>query len=815
MSEKDVHISYAQDCGPLLEVLAGARRPGNYFSSGTVETPMPSIEVEGHGMLSFPVPPSQARDLMASAAERAPYGRGDRTLVDESVRNVWQIPPSKLKLGGKGWAASLDELVRRIGEDLGCEGVEVAAELYKLLIYKKGSFFLSHRDSEKSGGMFGTLVVTLPSLHEGGDLVIRHAGRETTLDLRGGAPSEIRYAAFYADCEHEVKPVRSGHRVCLIYNLVQKKKTKLLLPPDHRDAISAAAPLLRKWAFGGGQPDKIVHLLDHHYTEAALSFSALKGADASLAQVLVPAAAQAGCAVHLGLVHIEESGWAEHTGGGFHGRRHRRSHWHDEDEEEDEAEFEVGEVCDGSYHIDHWHAPDDAPADFGEIPIGDGEILPPGALDDEPPDDSHFSEATGNEGASFERTYLRAALVIWPEHRFDRICASAGPDAALARLEQLVTAAKKSTPKNRPPAEDAVRQMARALPPLDEHGHEKADRLTRLLAALNRFGDPALLLETAEPALLDLYDGAQNDALIESISVLGEKRAAALLTAVVEARGEYLPAAILQLWTALAKDRTAGKSRPLLTRVLTALLGAIARHTPPERPAWTQWGRHRHLELDDADEFAGVRGPRPLTPATASTFLEALHSSPCAGQMPEAVRAIMEKPALFSPEKVLLPALEEIGKSIAPPEGPADLWAHCARHYLHRSERPPEPPRDWAQQAELAGKSPLIRELAAFARDPHEQVHRFRVRQELRHEIHQAIDRAGLDMKHVTERTGSPHTLVCTKTRATYERACKQYRGDLAGMRRLLALPSAKVESGAPLSQRLRQAAPVSAGSDK
>jgi hypothetical protein len=37
-------------------------------------------------------------------------------------------------------------------------------------------------------------------------------------------------------------------------------------------------------------------------------------------------------------------------------------------------------------------------------------------------------------------------------------------------------------------------------------------------------------------------------------------------------------------------------------------------------------------------------------------------------------------------------------------------------------------------------------------------------------------------MTHVTERKGSPHTLVCTKTRRSYERKCKAYREDIAAL---------------------------------
>lgn len=46
---------------------------------------------------------------------------------------------------------------------LGCGDAIVTAELYKLLVYDRGGFFLGHRDTEKTNGMFATLVLTFPS----------------------------------------------------------------------------------------------------------------------------------------------------------------------------------------------------------------------------------------------------------------------------------------------------------------------------------------------------------------------------------------------------------------------------------------------------------------------------------------------------------------------------------------------------------------------------------------------------------------------------------------------------------------------------
>jgi hypothetical protein len=37
------------------------------------------------------------------------------------------------------------------------------------------------------------------------------------LDLSKADVSELAFAAFYADCEHEIRPVTHGARVCLTY----------------------------------------------------------------------------------------------------------------------------------------------------------------------------------------------------------------------------------------------------------------------------------------------------------------------------------------------------------------------------------------------------------------------------------------------------------------------------------------------------------------------------------------------------------------------------------------------------------------------
>jgi hypothetical protein len=87
MADHSIQVEYNQEFKPLEQLLSGVERAGDFFVSGTVEVPMPKLEVERVGALSFPVPPNQIAALMGQAT-RAPYGRGEETILDESVRKV-------------------------------------------------------------------------------------------------------------------------------------------------------------------------------------------------------------------------------------------------------------------------------------------------------------------------------------------------------------------------------------------------------------------------------------------------------------------------------------------------------------------------------------------------------------------------------------------------------------------------------------------------------------------------------------------------------------------------------------------------------
>ena len=822
-----IEVPYNTDLEALQGVLARVRRPGDFFVHGSLEAPMPCLQIGDIGQLSFPVPESQIAAVLA-CSELAPYGRGRETVLDTSVRKVWQLAPSNLEIGGKSWPKTLRQILSAVADGLGCADIEIAAGLYKLLIYDKGAFFKSHRDTEKADGMFGTLLIVLPSPHAGGEVAVRHAGREMTIDLSGGDVDELEFAAFYADCEHEVRPVTRGNRVCLVYNLLQplskgKRKTPLVAPIYDTEVVEAT-DLLKEAFARRNAPTKIAWLLEHQYSPAGLSFAALKNADRALARVLQDAAARAGCAVHLGIVHIEEYGAAELSSYGGWGR------YDEEGAAASDDDYKVIEVSDGWSYIDQWVAREGEAIDFGRLPLRDGEVLPRGALDGEPPDENRLLEASGNEGASFERSYHRAALVVWPRGRFIDVLLQAGVSATLPYLEARVARPSAGTERSRLVSEarrvvDAwERRSGRhddddGVVVLDDEDEESdgfdddvdhevdtgdgvPDR-GRMIAVLHRLGDAGLLERFVRGAVTAQFDGSETSALAEASQLLGAKQCGALLPQLVSARAAAATRGCMDLVTRIIAARAPSTE---WMAALREIAGALIQALPnPDR-------RVARAESHSTQVTVAPRcRPDGVTLANLLAALEALEEPRLRST---AYAVVVANTGLFDTRSVVVPALERLSKGGTDFAGDAEnerLWRHAADRLLAASEQPPPAPQDWRLDVRLSCTCADCRALQRFANDPAMQTYRFRVRKDRRQHLHRAIEAHGLDMTHVTERQGSPQTLVCTKTRRNYARRCEEYRRDIDALGVLAKIVDVSTSGLAPYRERITAARALAA----
>ena len=778
-----IEIEYNQKLKPLETVLSAVRQPGDFFVCGAIEMPMPRVDIEGAGTLSFPVPDAQIAAIVRRA-DRAPYGKGEATIVDTSVRKVWQISAGHVKIAGKSWNANFENILSKVKTGLGCDDAIVTAELYKLLVYDRGGFFLAHRDTEKTEGMFGTLVLTLPSTYRGGALRIRHGGREVTLDNEATDPSELSYAAFYADCQHEVLPIRRGNRVCLIYNLIHKRskgRGRILKAPEYEHAVKEAAVILDRFLEAPDAPPKIAWLLNHQYSPAGLSFSALKGSDAARARVLVQAAARAQCTAYLGIVHIGESGAAEPDDAYFY--RSRRSRYGydavgDDEEADEDASFDAATVDDTWQYVDECRDTEDRVAEFGRIPLAAGELLPAGALDGEPPDEKRLTEASGNEGATYERSYRRAVLLLWRRNRTTDVLLQAGVGAAVPYLKQLADGGAGTRAEAIAVAERILENWPVAPKwDSDSIGRESPGPAERaqMITEITKLNAPAQLERFLREVVASSYDGSENAALLASVNVLGEVRAAAVVASLVSARMPERPNECAALLLALSANPFPGFLD--VAQAAVACLDSVGKCDS---------------KSEDLD-WEPVERKHPLGPEFLENLLRALQRFNGGTLCSAAAEKIASRPECFSPVTLVAPAIERIWagarkRTAAVETSLQYLWTSAAEFLLRRSEAPPQPPSDWRLDVEISCSCPDCRELRSFARDPGERVHRFRMKKERRRHLHNMIDRHGLDMTHVTERVGSPQTLVCTKDRRTFDRRMNQYRDEIAAMRTLIKL---------------------------
>jgi len=765
----------------LAEILGEVDRPGDFFASGYAEFLAPRLEVEGVGPIALPLLSAQAKQLI-KAATRAPYGRGADTVVDTKVRRTWQIEAGRVGISGKHWSKTLDGIVERAAEGLGVAG-PVTAELYKLLVYDKGSFFISHRDTEKAPGMFATLVLALPSQSKGGELVVRHQDREARLDLACKEPSEIAFAAFYADCVHEVLPVTSGCRATLVFNLVRKAKGKAPQPPSYEAEADKVTRLLRGWvdemasvrvdtadADGAenAAPEKLIIPLEHAYTPAELAFDTLKGTDAAVARLLATTAPQAGCDLHLARLTVCESGSAEYRGReNWHYRRGRR----DSGVEEDADEFEVVEVHDSSETLSDWRRPDGAATTLGKLPIEKHEVSPPDALDDMEPDEEHFHEATGNEGASFDRTYARAALVIWPSSRILAVVNQGGLEATLPFLGELVdkwqaAGAKKGLPHKRQ-AEELAGHMIATWPVITWHQRDRSEPsdLGRMLSLLAGLGTPTLIERMLDKLInRQGHDKADNPAILKALAQFKPAGAAGWLKKIIAANGVDALGSCGALLTGALKGRFA-KTPAQLSGAVQSLLDQLP-GDPTSAPK-DQWGRPRGAKADAA--FV----------VDLTTVVDGVD----AGLARRVAAHVCAWPSHFDLDRVLVPAAMVLVKKRGRSGVAFDaLHAAAVAHLEARIAQTLEPPRDWTRPSAIGCQCQHCRDLSRFLADAGSQTWTLRAAQNIRTHVENEISRARSDVNTRTERRGSPHSLIGVKNQASYARRVAQRKQDLADL---------------------------------
>ncbi len=355
--------------------------------------------------------------------------------------------------------------------------------------------------------MVASLIVVLPNSFEGGRLVVRHGSAEQKLTFDQAVAGESAcYAAFYADCEHEVERVTRGTRIALAYNLVlkpQRGKTASAAKPDA--PADVLAEMINSWvALQPSEP--LVFALDHHYTQRGLSLDLLKGGDRQLARLVASAAEKADCLVHLAQVQRHLLQWADD---GSFGRGYRYGY-----DRTPPNKIEIGETYEDKLSGAQWTDIRGKKQSWGTIAFDLSAIVSSTPLEDWKPTSEEFEGYTGNAGNTLDRWYHRSAIVVWHRDRHFDVVASSGAAESLPLFCSMAVKLAKVPKKRLEAARGDCIRFARAIIacwPRRDIGYGSA--ASREKSPLDDFPQHLLLLhdrDTVAKFLSKLAEGDQS-----------------------------------------------------------------------------------------------------------------------------------------------------------------------------------------------------------------------------------------------------------------------------------------------------------------
>ena len=198
------------------------------------------------------------------------------------------------------------------------------------------------------------------------------------------------------------------------------------------------------------------------------------------------------------------------------------------------------------------------------------------------PDEQHFHEATGNEGASFERTYSRAGLVLWPTARRLAVLNQAGLRTTLPYLEDLTARWETSNASIQSPlwreADELSRHMLRSWSRSPWRADDDAEA-GRMLDLQIRLGN----VERIDAFLAELsaeghYAAPDNGAIVRAAALLPAPRATELLVRIVRRNAPaHLSACGDLLLRCVAAPRSTGDLEQIGVALIEALPGGPTR----------------------------------------------------------------------------------------------------------------------------------------------------------------------------------------------------------------------------------------------
>ena len=577
--------------------------------------------------------------------------------------------------------------------------------------------------------MFGTLVVQLPSEYDGGMLRVRHRKEELTFDFSGlKGVTDYNYAAFYADCEHELCEVTRGYRLCLVYNLVYSGNGICPAPIDNSKIVAEVVEDMRKWEQDDDGLPFMAYVLNHDYCEASLSFGLLKNGDRAKAEVIQEAEKQMKFYLYLGIVTLEQN--CSMDGYGYECSR---------------EDLSIEEIIDEELSLGgELVSPSGETLDTSHIDLTKDAIVPEDVFETIEPAEEDFEPYTGNEGATLDRTYHQAALFIWP--RKNHMLVAGNFKESLTHLNSKLCESQDSQQQQQlGECESLAKEIVTAVCNSDACPDD--EDIVTLLSCLKRLKATALVcsLFKAYPHLQSLRHQPFCEAVVELGNAFG---------------WEQLEEALVGLFERVVAIQM-NHACIFLSSLATGSLS-------PERMNVCQKMVKIICIAIDNEQKAPCNNPRSVRSKDfVCKVFKTLCVLQCEDQLRSVIPSFFKQRKRYSLQNTLIPAAIELHETMK--ENNSALVASLVSQCVGALERHTQHAPTWSVQFNLqCGRCNFCINLAAFLRDPQKKETRFPTKQSNRSHLEQQL-RSCSDVKCTTERHASPYTLVVTKTEGRFK----------------------------------------------
>jgi hypothetical protein len=754
----------------IAAALESVESTGSFYAHQSISTTNVEIKFNNIGVLQFPLQEDQIKALIRLALP-AKFGWKDQTLFDPAVRNVWEISKNKIKIGKKHWAPKLQQLLEQFKVKLGLpQKSQLRAELHNLLIYEPGHFFKPHQDTEKVDGMVATLVMILPTLYEGGELIIEHQGTQKTYRHPASSTHTLSCIAFYSDCYHEVKEVKSGYRVSLTYNLILEKyqgNIELLFNSDFANKLEKALvnhflekedskvqPSIR--------PPKLVYLLEHQYTQHSLAWEGLKNIDQVRVNALCKMADQLNLTAHLALADLQETWDCEFDYDDYAYRRNRG--YRDYEEEEEEEEGTPIALMDTNLILRHWLDRHGKIAEHPDFTPNTNDVCWTGTNKALEPYQSAYEPWMGNYGNTLDRWYHRAAIIVWREEDYYSILFEIDRDNFVKEIFRLAQSTEDLT---------KLREMLRPVAHSWKQArgeHSADDRNTLELAfAVNSLEISQDLL-TAYP--LSIFNPKNKVLWGQLIARYGSSWFIELITAITANEKSIQGSAVMVDFSAWIQSLLLQSTdQKIIDWLLHYQWGALKiKHQGLLK---TPYAFKTQATIPSMEMIDFIRGTLYAKDRTAH-----LH----------ALDYLMENATIYP----ALPCVDlfEIGaKHLKPSEiesyGYSRLWVYLMEALTREYHQGLRDPEDWSITIKSHCSCSNCNLLNLFLNQQDAQQKIWPLVEEQRSHISREVMRLGIPVVCKIEQTGRPYKLILTKTTELYTTAKNRYQAIEQALKKL------------------------------